>query len=966
MAYIDKFKTVSSTGAYRSPLTKYSKTDLDTSDGLFQLAQQTGLGQKAQKIIAQKGEQTKQIFSGGFISDIFDVLNSFQYGIVGLMKGNGFAEGVKTRQSFSDQDALGDNGLPGVIGGIALDIAVDPLTYIAPWTVFKKIPGAIKAGQAITKVAKASKAGQWFGEKFIYMFGKDPVYRNLYEKSVKNIATGTQNIGEIAKGISNLTPETAQKLLTKDITGRFKRVKLEELKNVLSPEEYEKVSVAWNKIDDLGKQAVDAKLLSKEKLEENFGEYIKNAYTEYEQKKGLGAFGFLKKKVVGIKPRITELTPEKMAELGQIENPAYLLFKSTFDLIKDVENTKFLNAVAKRFASVEAKEGFKQLPITQRLFTTATGEKIEILSKIKQLNKDLKPVFRQLENTFKTDKQMLSLIRNTESEWGRLATTQRDEFFKFFQAGQKITKEIPQKGIKLGRPLVEKLPEDLFDIAQQIKKREVYDTFKLAKLFEEGVLERNGFRSIKEFIDYVKMPAGVIPEKVVETIAKGNIPRIIKLQKQIEQLARKSEGLREIDKLSINDSFRFLEDTISKMTKEKEEFIEQLGKAKLSELSGKFVPENIYNDLTELLKPRDITLGNKIVGVFKYAKVVLNPATHVRNVLSNKILNWWKLGMNPLDPRVIKTDAIAIKEIFSKGGKWIDEAKTVGYDLNTFAANELKDILLAPESQSALGKNFMSIGTKLANIYQGEENYAKLSAFIFNRQFKNMGIEDAWKMAESATFNYSQVTPFVRKMRTSLWGYPFITFSLKVAPIAVETAVKYPRRISALGKIKNAIENMADIKETEAERASEPQWIKDGFYIKLPMKDKYGRSSYFDLTYIIPFGDLVSGQLVERGVKKETGMPKSWIEVAIEKLPFINFIKEISRNEDFYGDRIWNESDDSTKQLGDLFRHLTKTMSPPTIASALPGGYTSTGERREKGIIAAVRTPDEIKFLKMV
>jgi len=40
--------------------------------------------------------------------------------------------------------------------------------------------------------------------------------------------------------------------------------------------------------------------------------------------------------------------------------------------------------------------------------------------------------------------------------------------------------------------------------------------------------------------------------------------------------------------------------------------------------------------------------------------------------------------------------------------------------------------------------------------------------------------------------------------------------------------------------------------------------LKMDFYIKLPMKDKQGRSAYFDLTYILPFGDLLAGNFFEK------------------------------------------------------------------------------------------------------
>ena len=106
-----------------------------------------------------------------------------------------------------------------------------------------------------------------------------------------------------------------------------------------------------------------------------------------------------------------------------------------------------------------------------------------------------------------------------------------------------------------------------------------------------------------------------------------------------------------------------------------------------------------------------------------------------------------------------------------------------------------------------------------------------MAAFIHHRK-KGIGIEKAWKAAESATFNYAQVTPFIRRVRESLFGFPFITFAYKAAPVAVETALKHPRRISVIGKTKNAIESMSDLKELERERATEAPWIRDGFYIK--------------------------------------------------------------------------------------------------------------------------------------
>ncbi len=732
------------------PVTK--RGGFDTSQDLYNLAVQSGLQSQADKILASKGEETKKIFAGGVVSDIFDTLNLLQYGVVGMLKGKGFVEGVRTRQSWSDKDALGDNGIPGIIGGIALDIACDPLTYIAPWTILKKA-GVLKKLEPITEVAKASKVGKWLGNKFVYRFGQDPVYKELGERAIKNITVGDVNIKKLVEGVIDIPKEKAAQLLTKDKTGRFIRKPLEALKGVLTDDELFNVSKSYAILDDLGKQAVDLKLLGKGTWETNLGEYIKNAYLEYEQKKPLGIWGWMKKGVKGIKKRKPGLTPEKMAELGQIENPSYLLFKSMVDLNHDIENAKLFKVTAEKFGLKAIKEGFKQLPDTKRL----------------------------------------------------------------------------------------------------------------------------------------------------------------------------------------------------------------------GDLANKFVPESIFNDIQEITRARSAAEKGwgKVVAGFKFGKVIMNPATHARNVMSNEVLNWWKLGLGPWRQDIYLDAATQM----AKGGKYIDEAKTVGYGLNTFASQEIKNILLGPDSLTAFGKARGKIGQiteKLANIYQGEENLAKLAAFIFKRK-GGIGIEDAWKAAESATFNYAQVTPFIRKLRTSLFGFPFITFTVKATPIAVETALKAPQRISAFGKIKNAIENASDIEVTARERASEPAWIKDGFYVKLPMKDKYGRSAYFDLTYIMPFGDIVSGQLFERGVRRETGLPESIPTALMRKTPFFNLVKELATNQDFYGDKIWKEGDDTSKQLGDIMRHLTRTYSPPVVSELgdltgiMPGGYMKTGERRIKGIRGALTPAEQVK-----
>lgn len=246
----------------------------------------------------------------------------------------------------------------------------------------------------------------------------------------------------------------------------------------------------------------------------------------------------------------------------------------------------------------------------------------------------------------------------------------------------------------------------------------------------------------------------------------------------------------------------------------------------------------------------------------------------------------------------------------------------------------------------------------MGNLYQEEENWAKLVAF---KQMLKKGMSDdaAWKAAESATFNYAQVTPFIRQIRTAIWGVPFITFPLKATPIAIEVAAKHPARVSFFGKLKAGIENLSDQKETEEERALEPKYIRDGFFVKLPIKDEHGRSAYFDLTYVIPFGDLMSGQLFERQISRKTGLAEPIGATVLSKNPVFNLLKEMAANQDFSGNKIVQESDPVEKQIADFFRHLSKTYLPPWLGDQLPGGYKEDGTRALTGFQKAATTEED-------
>jgi hypothetical protein len=167
-------------------------------------------------------------------------------------------------------------------------------------------------------------------------------------------------------------------------------------------------------------------------------------------------------------------------------------------------------------------------------------------------------------------------------------------------------------------------------------------------------------------------------------------------------------------------------------------------------------------------------------------------------------------------------------------------------------------------------------------------------------------------------------------MRRAIWGVPFITFNLKSVGLVATTLKEAPNRISFFGKLRNELFQSAGV-EGEQEAEAMPDWMRDdAFMLRLPWKDGEGRSMYFDLGYILPFGAIVSGEYLKNPIGAN---------------PALQLIKELSQNRTFGGQKIFNESDDIDTVIADIFVHTSKLMLPPAVEQQLPRGYDNDGNR---------------------
>ena len=146
---------------FSDPAIKFlSKNTVQAIKSLEDIALEAKLGTKI-KAFKEKvgGEDPKKIFSGGMISDIFDIWNLGNYALAGLAKGlftdekvlDSIKKGIEERASFADYELLGKYGIGGIIGGVILDILLDPANLAAPFLAKQGVKGILKADKLLRK-----------------------------------------------------------------------------------------------------------------------------------------------------------------------------------------------------------------------------------------------------------------------------------------------------------------------------------------------------------------------------------------------------------------------------------------------------------------------------------------------------------------------------------------------------------------------------------------------------------------------------------------------------------------------------------------------------------------------------------------------------------------------------------------------------------------------------------------------
>ncbi len=283
-------------------------------------------------------------------------------------------------------------------------------------------------------------------------------------------------------------------------------------------------------------------------------------------------------------------------------------------------------------------------------------------------------------------------------------------------------------------------------------------------------------------------------------------------------------------------------------------------------LRGKYVHPKVFADVTELhrVKGNVEQTYDAAIGAWKLGKVVLNPATHMRNKISNKIL----LDMSGMG--YVEQGKYAIKGLQHARRNSEDYQFAKKFFARTTLKSEILDDLLRTNAtargKTGFGKMLDTAkrGTKAvvkkpAELYQHEEFTNKFMKYLQQRDLGKSPIE-AVEEANKWLFDYNDLAVWEKNIARRV--VPFYTFPRKAIPRVLEavterplTIMKYPLAAESMTRFSLAKLEISP-KDYEDLQAVLPDYMDKGSYMLMPYRDKNGDLRFFDWTYILPWGEL--------------------------------------------------------------------------------------------------------------
>ena len=300
-------------------------------------------------------------------------------------------------------------------------------------------------------------------------------------------------------------------------------------------------------------------------------------------------------------------------------------------------------------------------------------------------------------------------------------------------------------------------------------------------------------------------------------------------------------------------------------------------------LSGAYVKKSIANDLIQNIGVDKATLGKRLTSYWKASKVAMNPATVMRNFLSNPV----QLNMSGMSYSDIARLMISAPLKMKKGDIDYINAGKNGVFGGTWAKAEINALL---EQSAKFKKEYEKSGdwktaiqtfgkivekpiaktaSKAGNFYSKIDEYYKFVKYLHGKE-KGLSDAEATRDAQKWVMDYSLVSPQVKSLRENALFAPFITYQTKIAPLIIDAlnpkTDSNPIALIAPYLVAQAVTDYSfglfDIKdEQEQERVMLEMGksiVNSNAPMVLPYKDEQGRPQAINLEYGLPHEGIVN------------------------------------------------------------------------------------------------------------
>lgn len=370
------------------------------------------------------------------------------------------------------------------------------------------------------------------------------------------------------------------------------------------------------------------------------------------------------------------------------------------------------------------------------------------------------------------------------------------------------------------------------------------------------------------------------------------------------------------------------------------------GVPRLGRLEGQYVAPEVADDINQMVRTKTDAerTFNAILGLWKFGKVPLNPATQFRNLMSNTILLDMKGVQLHRQPGLL---SMAIDDI-GRFGPWTQEARNVGLFSGTFNQAEIQSLLRTYQTAGQVGLpeklaelSASGIFKSASDLYQKMEGLYKLASYIDDRS-QGLSPQHALANAEKWLFNYAKVPQAIKDIRNLKYGIgaPFVTFKYKVIPVMVEAAIrrpvafwKYPLFFKGMEEF--AVQRLGlsdeDLRVVKQSQRGSLKYL-------LPMRDAHGHLRLLDMQFVMPYGDLIdmegTNQLVRNLPPVIRGPVNQVLGVTVEN-PLAQAIATTIANRDpFTGREVMLPGSTPSEVLATVSRSLYTQAAPPLAGYA--------------------------------